>query len=118
MLVFAAALVLSAFLSIVARVGMKSADVEITGLTDEPNRSQLKYTVHYHKGTAWSATPVPSEIPKARFETLFGKQLQLQYRATQILWLEPDVPAAVANRAVQQVIEDIANQQSPAKATD
>ena len=116
-LVFAAAVVLSGFLNIVSRLGMKSASVEITGLTDEPNRSQLEYTVRYHNGTSWSATLVPSEIPEARFRQLFGRQFQIQYRATQILWLEPDLPVAVANRAVQQVIKDFAAQQVKPKVT-
>ena len=117
-LVFAAAVTLAGVTLVVAGLGMKTADVEITGLTYEPNRSQLTFAVHYHNGVAWSATPVPSEIPTARFRELFGQQVQIQYRASRMLWLEPEVPAAVAHTAVQRLIEDFTNQQTKMGGVD
>jgi hypothetical protein len=104
------AMLVSMFMNVVANLGYESADVEITGLTDEPDRNQLEYTVIYKRGATWSATPVPSGIPSSRFSELFGKRFQIKYRSRQVLWLEPDMPAAVANREVQAAIREFADQ--------
>lgn len=105
-------MLLSIAMSAFARLGYESADVEVTGFTDEPNRTQLKYTVRYRGGVAWSATPLPSRIPEARFAALIGKQFQIRYRAVQVLWLEPEIPYTIANREIQRVIDDVAASQN------